>query len=153
MASIKTLCDATGWLDQPAASVPTKWFARFRRNVLSQVGSQLGGDARVGADIDFCGAHCLTAIGLTRGIVHKIAVVVTSSREESGDLLDAVAACIERHLGSHPTTAVDGLLIFDGDGGNVVVQETVGVSSAQVVVYITSKDTATLAPVALSNQK
>ncbi|HEX4480512.1 MAG TPA: hypothetical protein VH082_06865 [Rudaea sp.] len=133
--------------------MPTKRFARFRGNILKQIGAQLGDDARACIDIDWCGVRCPTAVGLMRGIVHKVAIVVTSARNESVDLLGEVAAYIERHLDSHPTTAVDGLLIFDGEGGNVVVQETVGTSPAQVVVYVTSSDTATLASVALSNQK
>ncbi len=138
MASIKTLCKATGWLDLPLKSVPTKWFGRL---ALPLAGEQLGEDARRCADIDWCGERCATAVGVTRGVVHKVAIVVSSQRH---DLLAIVTEIIECHLGDHPTTAVDGMLIFDGDDGNVMVQEIAGASPAQVVVYVTSLQPKTL---------
>jgi hypothetical protein len=144
VASIKSLCKATAWLDRPVGSVPTKRFAWFARNHLSHVGAQLGDDARACADIDWCGQRCATAVGLTRGVVYKVAITLTPSREIN-NLLDTVTACVERHLDSHPSTAIDGLLIFDADDGNVVVQEMP--DSANVVVYATSTTAATLVPV------
>ena len=73
-----------------------------------------------------------------------MAIVVTLARGGFGDLLTAVAAEVERHLGDHPTTAIDGMLVFNGDDGNVVVQEIAGSSPTQVVVYATSNNLATL---------
>jgi hypothetical protein len=143
VASIKSLCKATAWLDRPIGEVPAKRFAWFAPNRLSQVGAQLGEDARACADIDWCGLRCATAVGLTRGVVYKVAITLTPAREIN-HLLDTVTTCVERHLDSHPTTAVDGLLIFDADDGNVVVQEMP--DSANVVVYATSTKAATLAP-------
>lgn len=148
MSSIKTLCKATAWLDRPIGSVPTKWFGR---SALPQAGSQLGDDARKCADVDWCGMRCATAVGVTRGVVHKVAIVVTSSRNDSTGMLDTVTSCIEKHLGDHPATAIDGMLIFDGEDGNVMVQEVAGSVPAQVVVYATSREAATLAPIMPEN--
>jgi len=153
VASLKTLCKATAWLDRPVGSVPTKWFAWLRQNALSQVGPQLGDDARTCADVDWCGLRCATAVGVARGIVYKVAITLISPRHTPADLLVAVSACIEQHLGSHPTTAVDGLLIFDAADGNVVVQEVPDGARAHVVVYATSTSAATLAFVAPADQK
>jgi uncharacterized metal-binding protein len=141
MASIKTLCKATAWLDRPVKSVPTKWFGR---SALPQARAQLGDHARKCAEIDWCGLRCATAVGVTRGIVHKVAIVLASPRDSTSNLLDTVIECVERHLGSHPTTAIDGLLIFDGEDGNVVVQEMPDSAPAQVLVYATSTTAATL---------
>jgi len=149
VASIKTLCKATGWLDRPVGSVPTKWFGR---SALPQAASQLGDDARKCADIDWCGTRCATAVGVTRGVVHKVAIVVTSPRDASASMLDAVTSCLEEHLGDHPATAIDGMLIFDGEDGNVMVQEVAGSLPAQVVVYATSRKAATLVPITSENQ-
>ena len=146
MATLKTLCTATGWLDRPARAVPRKWFATLRRGALARLGAQLGDAARAGADIQWCDMRCATAVGLARGVVYKVAIALTS-RGGPGDLLDTVAACIENHLGRHPTTAVDGLLVFDADDGNLVVQEFRDAAPAQVVVYATSKAAATLAAI------
>ena len=153
MSSIKSLCTATAWLDRPIGAVPTKRFAWFGRGNLSHVGAQLGEDARACADIDWCGLRCATAVGLMRGVVYKVAISLTSPRAVRGELLGMVASCVERHLGNHPTTAVDGLLIFDADDGNVVVQEMPDTTPAQVVVYATSATVATLAPFALDDRK
>src|SRR6202000_3007040 len=112
MASIKTLCKATGWLDRPGRAVPTKWVGG---SAFPPAASQLGEDARKCADIDWCGVRCATAVGVSRGVVHKVAIVVTSPREDSGGMLDAVTSCLEQHLGDHPATAIDGMLIFDGE--------------------------------------
>lgn len=114
---------------------------------------QLGDDARACADIDWCGVRCSTAVALTLGVVHKVAIVVPSRRERTGNLLNSVAACVERHLGDHPTTAIDGLLVFEGEDGTVVVQEVVGSAPTNVIVYVTSSSPATLTPITASNQK
>jgi len=146
MASIKTLCTATAWLDRPVGSVPSKRFAWFGRSSLSRVGEQLGEDARACADIDWCGLRCATAVGVTRGVVYKVAITLTSPRSVPGELLSTVANCIEQHLGTHPTTGIDGLLAFDAADGNVVVQEMSDSASPQVVVYVTSTAATTLPP-------
>jgi len=86
-----------------------------------------------------------------RGVVYKVAITLTASRAARGELLSTVASCVEQHLRSHPTTAVDGLLIFNADDGNVVVQEMP--DGAQVVVYATSTKVAALAPIALDARK
>jgi hypothetical protein len=143
VASIKSLCKATAWLDRPVGGVPTKRFAWFARSRLAHVSAQLGDDARACADIDWCGLRCATAVGLMRGVVYKVALTLTSSRDDR-NLLDTVTASVERHLETHPTTAIDGLLIFDADDGSVVVQEMP--DSAIVVVYATSTTAATLVP-------
>ena len=151
MASIKTLCTATAWLDRPVRSVPSKRFAWFGRRGLSRVGGQLGEDARACADIDWCGLRCATAVASTRGIVYKVAITLTSPRSAPGELLGTVATSVEQHLGTHPTTGIDGLLAFDADDGNVVVQEMPDSAAPQVVVYVTSIAATTLPPVAAAD--
>jgi hypothetical protein len=145
VASIKTLCKATVWLDRPISSVPTKWFAMFRQELLAHVGAQLGDEARACADVDWCGRRCATAVGLAHGIVYKVAITLVPKRNAPDDLLGTVISCVERHLDAHPTTAVDGLLIFDADDGNVVVQEFPDSTPPRIVVYATTKTAATLA--------
>ena len=153
MASIKTLCKATAWLDQPVGSVPTKRFAWFARSGLSHVGAQLGEGARACVDIDWCGLRCTTAVGLTRGVVYKVAIALTLPRAASDDLLNRVTSCVEAHLGNHPTNAMDGLLIFDADDGNVVVQETIEGAHKYVFLYATSIAAATLRPIAVDDDR
>ncbi len=116
-------------------SVPTKWFGR---SALALAGPQLGDNARKCADIDWCGLRCATAVGSSRGMVYKVAIALSAPRGSAVDLLNKVTSCIERHLGIPPTTAIDGLLSFDADDGNVVVQEFTDGTPAQVVVYATS---------------
>lgn len=138
MASIKLLCEAGEWIDKPITSIQTTSLGWIRKKLLLRGSIIKGEDARKGPEIYWFGIYCPTIIGYVRGIIYKVAITVTAIRGSPYGFFEFVSDEISDTLDIKPTDSQNGIMIWDAEDGNVVLQEIFNDSLPTVMIFITS---------------
>lgn len=138
MSSIKLMCDAASWLDQPVSSVPVKKIGWFAKRALLRGSPLKGEDVHEGPSAEWFDLFCPTMIGSIKGTIYKVAVTVTALRIDPDSLIPTVSAEISRLLQVDGATAADGVMVWDADDGNVVMQPVRDSVPSEVIIFLTS---------------
>jgi hypothetical protein len=97
-----------------------------------------GEDIRQGPDIQWFDIACPTLVGIVRGMIYKVAVTITPLRVSPYGFVERVATEVSQRLGATADKSPAGVLVWDGDDGNVVLQEVPGGALPAVTVFVTS---------------
>ena len=138
MASVKLVCEAGKWLDQPISSIQTIRLGWLKKRALLRGSALKGEDVRQGPSVPWFGIACPTMVGCVRGTIYKVAVTVTPLRVSLDGFVERVSNEITERLKTKAKASPAGVTIWDGDDGNVVLQEIPGGMLPEVTVFITS---------------
>ena len=92
MASIRSICTAGDWLDQPVSSVPHAKFGWLQKRLLLRGSKIKGEDVHRTAPVQWLGQQCETMVGSLDGKIFKVAVTADYALSSSISLaMDAMS--------------------------------------------------------------
>ena len=78
-------------------------------------------------------------IGSVRGTIYKVAITVTALRIDPNKIVPIVSEEIARRLQITGTTTAQGLILWEAQDGNVVLQPIPNSVPSEVTVFVTSQ--------------
>ena len=138
MSSIKLVCDAGLWLDQPTSAIPLKRFGWLKKRALLSKSTVSDQKVHSGPPSCWFGLQCPTIVGSVHGKIYKVAITITALTISPYDLIPKVSEIISGALGKSPTELSAEFLVWDADDGNVVVQPIPDSVPSEVTVFLTS---------------
>jgi len=144
MPSVKSICEATRWLDKQVSSVPTQNIWWLKKRALLRGSPLKNEDVHDGPLIQWIGEPCSTMIGSLHGVIYKVAVTITSLRTSPHDLIPRVMFQVSNHLQTQGIATPQGLVVWDANDGNVVLQQLPDVLT-KCTMFVTSQIARSLA--------
>lgn len=138
MPSIKSVCDAGAWLDQPISSIPTTRLGWFKKRALLSQSTVSGEKAHNGPPSRWFNMQCPTIVGSVHGIIYKVAITITALTISPYEVVPKISEIVTQALGGAPQELPGEVLLWDGDDGNVVVQPIPNSIPTEVTVFLTS---------------
>jgi len=139
MNSIENIFDAGCWLRKNLREVDNLRKMSWLKSRLLLRGSPLKNEKiHIGPSQNWLGRLWESRLGSANGTIFKVGLEAqTTGREDSINLLENVATKLKEHLGEG-NQAGEGVLLWDGDDGNVVVQYTNVGGDRRILVVLTS---------------
>lgn len=138
MPSVKTVCDAGAWLDQPTSTIPLKRFGWLKRRALLSQSTVSGEKVHNGPPSLWFGLQCPTIVGSVQGKIYKVAITVTALTISPYELIPKISDIVSNTLCKSPKNLPGEMMVWDGDDGNVVVQPIPNSVPSEVTVFLTS---------------
>ncbi|HXS53112.1 MAG TPA: hypothetical protein VN782_11315 [Usitatibacter sp.] len=139
MSSIKSICDAGQWLDKPLSSVPAARVKWLRKKLLLRGSRLKGEDVHDGPPVRWLGQYCETLMGSVQGVIFKAAVTADYALSNSMSLAAEAADEISEKLGASFTSTPQGLMLWEADDGNAVLQAIDIPGARKLSLFLTSK--------------
>lgn len=138
MPSIKSVCDAGVWLDQPTSTIPLTRFGWLKRRALLSQSTVSGERVHNGPPSLWFGIQCPTIIGSVQGTIYKVAITVTALTIGPHELVPRISEIISSTLGTSPTSIRGEMMVWHGDDGNVVLQPIPNSVPSEATIFLTS---------------
>lgn len=138
MPFIKSVCDVGAWLEQPTSALPLKRFGWLKKRALLSRSTVAGEKVHAGPASSWFGMQCPTVVGSVQGQIYKVAITLTALTISPYELIPKISAQVSGSLGCDPSELQGGILLWDGEDGNVVVQPVPNSVPSRAKVFLTS---------------
>ena len=138
MRSIKSICDAGQWLDQPLTSVWTSKVGWLQKKLLLRGSAIKGEDIHKGAPVVWLEQPCETLVGSLNGRIFKVAVTADYALSPSISLAMDAMCQVSDALGIEGTPMPGEVITWDAPDGNVVLQGFTVMGRRTLSMFLTS---------------
>lgn len=138
MPSVKSVCDAGAWLDQPTSTIPLTRFGWLKRRALLSQSTVSGEKVHNGPPSLWFGLQCPTIVGSVQGRIYKVAITVIALTISPYELIPKISQIVSSALGTSPKDLPREMMVWDGDDGNVVVQRIPNSVPSEATIFLTS---------------
>jgi hypothetical protein len=138
MSSMKYICDAGKWLDQPLSTIPTSKIGWLQKRLLLRGSIIKGEDVHNGPPVYWLCQFCPTISASVNGLIFKVAVTADYALSNSISLaMDAMEAVSDK-LGFNGTPMPGGIVLWEADDGNAVIQSFDVMGDRKLSLFLTS---------------